>query len=142
MRRQILAAISIVAVVAAIVMILYLSLHPAVSSPPAITEVTTDKELYHSREVIKIAIFLNASQETDDTTVRIVGIRDQFGRMRLSHTMPATISSKPAVLTYEYPLPHCSSCSGLKNGVYEINVTLVRNGAIISHMTRSVQIST
>jgi len=139
MHRQILAAIVIVSVVAAIVMIL--SLHPAVSSPPAITAVTTDKELYHSREVIKIAIFLNASQETDDIIVRIVGIRDQFGRMRLSHTMPANISSKPAVLTYDYPLPHCSSCSGLKNGVYEINVTLVRNGAIISHMTRSVQIS-
>jgi len=141
MHRETLTAIVIVPVAAAIVLILTLSLHPAVTSPPSITAVTTDKDLYHSREVMKIAIFLNSSQKMDDTTVRIVGIQDRFGKMRLSHTMPANISSGPAVLTYDYPLPACSSCSGLKNGVYEINVTLVRNGVIISTMTRSVQIS-
>jgi hypothetical protein len=141
MHRDTLATIVIVLVVAAIVMILSLSLHPAVSPLPAITAVTTDKDLYHSNEVMKIAVFLNSSQKTDDTTVRIMGIRDQFGRMRLSHTIPANISPGSVVLTYDYPLPHCSSCSGLKSGVYEINVTLVRNGAIIAHMTRSVQIS-
>lgn len=59
MHRDTLAAIVIVLVVAAIVMIL--SLHPAVSALPAITAVTTDKDLYHSNDVIKIAIFLNSS---------------------------------------------------------------------------------
>ena len=139
MHRDTLAAIIIVPVVAAIVVILFL--HPAGPALPAITAVTTDKDLYHSNEVMKIAISLNSSQKTNDTTVRIEGIQDRFGRMRLSHTMPANISPGSVVLTYDYQLPSCSSCSGLKGGVYEINVTLDRNGAIISNMTRSVQLS-
>jgi hypothetical protein len=75
-----------VLVVAVIVVIL--SLHPAGPALPTITAVITNKDLYHSNEVMKIAIFLNSSQKTDDTTVRIMGIQDQFGRMRLSHTIP------------------------------------------------------
>jgi hypothetical protein len=139
MHRDTLAAIVIVLVVVAIVVIL--SLHPAGPAHPAITAVTTDKDLYHSNEIMKIAVFLNSSQKTDDTTVRIEGIQDRFGRMRLSHNMPANISPGSVVLTYDFQLPSCSSCSGLKRGFYEINVTLVRNGAIISNMTRSVQLS-
>jgi hypothetical protein len=128
-----------VLVVAVIVVIL--SLHHAGPALPTITAVITDKDLSPFNEVMKIAIFLNSSQKTDDTTVRIMGIQDQFGRMRLSHTIPANISPGSVVLTYDYQLPHCSSCSGLKSGVYEINVTLVRNGVIIANMTRSVQLS-
>jgi len=138
MRKDVLVGIIVVVIVAAIAVIL-LSLPPE-PARAEITAVTTDKDLYHSNEIMKIVISVNSAGKMDNTTVRIEGIQDHHGGMRLSHVMPANISPGPAVFTYDYQLPSCSSCAGLNPGVYEFNVTLVRNSAIISNMTQSVQI--
>ena len=60
--------------------------------------------------------------------------------MRLSHDIPANLSAGPATFIYDYQLPSCSSCAGLDPGTYQVNITLVQNGSIISNMTRTVQI--
>jgi hypothetical protein len=138
MRRDLPVVILAVVILAAIAVIL-----SSLLSEPAraeITAITTDKDLYHSDEVMKITISANATQKMDNTTVRIEGIEDWYGKMHLSHEIPVTLSPGPVVFTYDYKLPSCSKCSGLPYGVYKINVTLIRNGAIISNMTRPVQI--
>ena len=141
MQRDALAAIAVVMVmfIAAVAVILsVLSPQPVQA---AITTVTTDKDLYHSNEVMKITIAINASPALpDNTTIRIEGIKDRFGKMRLSREMPANITASQAIYTYDYKLPACSSCTGLTAGTYEINVTLNRNGAILSAMNRSVEL--
>jgi hypothetical protein len=112
------------------------------SSPrgATITAVTTDKDLYHSNDIMNIAISVMTAGTMDNTTVRIEGISDRHGRMRLSHEIPANLSTGPATFIYDYQLPSCSSCAGLDPGTYEVNITLVRNGVIISNMTRTVQL--
>lgn len=138
MQRDALVAVIVVMVIAAIAVILFLL--PSEPALAEITAVTTDKDLYHSNEVMKIAISVNSSRNMDNTIVRIEGIRDRRGVMRLSHEMPANHVPLPAVFTYDYQLPQCSACAGLNPGAYKVNVTLVQNGKIISNMTHSVQI--
>jgi hypothetical protein len=138
MRRDVLAAVIVVVIVAVIAIIL-LSLPPQPAGAQ-ITAVTTDKELYHSNEVMNIVISVTTAGNLDNTTVRIEGISDRHGRMRLSHEIPANLSAGPATFIYDYQLPSCSSCAGLDPGLYQVNISLVKNGVIISNMTRNVQI--
>jgi hypothetical protein len=138
MRRDVLATVIVVVIVAVIVIILLsLSHQPAEAH---ITAVTTDKELYHSNEIMNIVISVMSAGNVDNSTVRIEGISDRHGRMRLFHEIPANLSSGPATFIYDYQLPSCSSCAGLDPGTYQVNITLEQNGVVISNMTRSVRI--
>lgn len=137
MRRDILIIAAVVVICAVIALILLSTMGPAHAE---ITTVTTDKDLYHSNEKMNITITVNSAGNMDNTTARIEGIRDDSGKLRISHEMPANLSAGPNVIFYEYKLPSCSHCSGIEEGTYEVNVTLIRNGVPVSNMTRSVEL--
>ena len=118
-------------------MILPLVVGPAQTK---ITAVTTDKDLYHSNEIMKITIAINSAGNLDNATVSIDCIRDQYGMMRITHDMPVNLSPGPNIFFYEYNLPSCSKCSGLGEGTYQVNVTLLRRGVPLSTMTHSVEL--
>jgi asparagine N-glycosylation enzyme membrane subunit Stt3 len=106
-----------------------------------ITSVSTDKDLYHSNEVMKIVISLQSPGEGQNATVVIKGIEDRNGKMRLEHTLAVPASPGPAVLIYDYNLPSCSHCAGLDEGTYQFDVAIVKDGAVLSNKTHSVQIA-
>ncbi len=106
-----------------------------------ISSVSTDHDLYHSNEIMKIFISLQSPGDGQNTSVVIQGIEDRNGKMRLEHTMPVPVSPGPAVLIYEYNLPSCSHCAGLDEGTYQFDVALVKDGAVLSNKTHSVQIA-
>lgn len=138
MRNEILATVIVGVIVVIIAMILFVpSLQPAGAQ---ITSFTTDKDLYHSNEVMNIAISVSTTGTVDNATVRIQGISDRHGRSRLSHDIHANLSSGPATFVYEYHLPSCSSCAGLDPGNYEVNVTLFRNNETLSQLNRTIRI--
>ena len=138
MRRDVLILIVVVVVIAAAV----LAAIPLLFGPAhaEITSVSTDRDLYHSNEVIHITIGVSASGNMGNITMNINGITDRNGNIRLSHEMAAPLSPGPAILTDDYQLPACSHCSGLDPGLYEFNVTLVQDGVELSRMAHSVDI--
>ncbi len=139
MRRGMLIVAIVVAaiLVVAVAAILVSSLTPAHAE---ITAVSTDKDLYHSKEIMKIAVMVRSSGQVDNTTVKIEGIEDKYGKLRLSSEIPANITSDQTMVTYDYELPSCSKCAGLEPGSYQFNVTLEKNGMPISNATHTVQI--
>ena len=137
MRRDILIIGAVVVVCAVIALILLSVLGPAHAE---VTGVTTDKDLYHSNEKMNITIMVNSAGDMSNTTARIQGILDSDGKMRISHDMPANLSAGPNILMYQYKLPSCSKCSGLEEGTYQVNVSLIRNGALVSNMTHSFEL--
>jgi hypothetical protein len=115
----------------------------ACSSLPAsakVTSVTTDKDLYHSNDVMMMKILVNSTGSINDTFLKIEGITDTYGQTRLTHVMPANLTPGPNSFLYDYHLPSCSKCSGLDPGNYPLNITLVKNGTIISNMTITVHL--
>lgn len=138
MRRDglILIVVVVVIAVAALVAVMFLS-GPAHAE---ITSVSTDKDLYHSNEVMHIVIGVSAAGNLENITLDIDGIIDRNGNVRLSHEIPAQLSPGPVVLTYDYQLPPCSHCAGLDPGSYQFNVTLVHDGVEVSRMAHSVEI--
>lgn len=137
MRRDLL-IVAIVVVVAAIIGVILLSLSGPVHAE--IASVNTEKELYHSDEVMNITVAVNATGNLDNATLVIEGIQDKHGRTRLSHQMQVNLTSGANTFTYDYQLPECSSCAGLNPGAYQVNVTLMENGTVISNATTSVEI--
>ena len=139
MRRDVLIVTVVVAavLVIAVAAVFVSSLSPAHAE---IAAVSTDKDIYHSHETMKIAVMVRSSGQMDNTTVKIEGIEDKNGRMRLSHEIPANISSDQTIVNYDYELPACSKCAGLDPGSYQFNVTLERNGIPISNATHSIRI--
>ncbi len=137
MRRDILIIGAALIVCAIVALILLSVLGPAHAE---ITAVTTDKDLYHSNEKMNITFLINSAGNMDNTTARIEGIQDQDGHLRISHDMPANLTAGPNIFFYQHQLPSCSKCSGLGEGTYQVNVTLLRNGIQISNMTHSFEL--
>jgi hypothetical protein len=135
--------ILVLAGIAVIVLLIAAFIYPlyAVTAKAEITSVSTDKDLYHSNEIMKIVISLQSPGEGQNSSVEIKGIEDRNGKMRLDHTLAVPASPGPAVLIYEYNLPSCSHCAGLDEGTYQFDVALVKDGAVISNKTHSVQIA-
>ncbi len=102
--------------------------------------VTTDKDLYHSNDVMMMKILVNSTGFTTDTSLKIEGITDTFGQTRLSHAMRANLTPGANIFLYDYHLPTCSKCSGLDPGTYPLNITLEKNGTVVSNMTITVNL--
>jgi hypothetical protein len=137
MRRDLL-IVAIVVVAVAVIGVILLSLSGPVNAE--IASVNTEKDLYHSDEIMNITVEVNATGNLDNATLMIEGIQDKHGRTRLSHEMQVNLTSGENTFTYDYQLPECSSCAGLNPGSYNVNVTLIRNGSVISNATKSVEI--
>ena len=105
-----------------------------------ITSVTTDKDLYHSKEIMNITVLANSQGDMSNTTLRLRGIQDRHGDFQLDQETPVNLSPGLNTLVYDHQLPSCSSCSGLSAGTYQIEVELIHNGMIVSNMTHSIQL--
>jgi hypothetical protein len=105
-----------------------------------ITSVTTDKDLYHSKEIMNITILANSQGDMSNSTIRLYGIQDRHGDFQLDQESSVNLSPGLNTLAYDHQLPSCSSYSGLSAGTYQIEVELIHNGMIVSNMTHSIQL--
>jgi hypothetical protein len=105
-----------------------------------ILSVTTDKELYHSNNVMNITVAVTSPRTIDNITLNITGIEDRYGDFRLSHEIQANLSPGTNTLTYDYQLPPCSKCAGLEPGNYSFNVTLEQYSTILDQTNYTIQL--
>jgi hypothetical protein len=138
MRRDLLVIAAIVLVAVAVIAIAYPLFYGIASAD--ILSVSTDKELYHSNEVMHISVDVTSSGTMNNATLLITGIEDRYGDTRLMHTIAANLSPGTNRLTYDYQLPPCSHCAGLDPGDYEFNITLERDGMILDYTNHTIRI--
>lgn len=105
---------------------------PGSAHAVSISSFTTDKDLYHSKELMKLQITLTSGTRLDNVTVHMEGIRDRYGDLRLTKEIPLSLTPGTNTVTYEYQLPSCSKCSGLDPGMYPINITVMHSGQALA----------
>ncbi len=137
MRRDFLIIAGVLMAVAVVVALVVLS---GAIAHADILSVTTDSDLYHSNNVMKITVKVTSSGTISNAALNITGITDRYGDQRLSHEIPANLSPGTNTLTYDYQLPPCSHCAGLDPGSYSFNVTLERDGMILDQTNHSIRI--
>lgn len=100
----------------------------------------TDKDLYHSKEIMKLQVSVSSGSNIGNTTVHLEGITDRYGDVRLKKDIPVNLVPGTNTVAYEYQLPTCSKCSGLDAGDYPINLTVIRDGKSIAHGNLTVRL--
>jgi hypothetical protein len=105
-----------------------------------ILSVSTDKDLYHSNEVMHVTVEVSSSRPLDNATVLFSGIEDRYGGLKLNGTLSANLTPGINTLSYEHTMPSCSHCSGLDPGDYEFNVTIGREGVIFDTVNHTIRI--
>jgi hypothetical protein len=137
MRRDLLIIAAAVLIVVAAAAVVTLSSGIARAD---ILSVTTDKDLYHSNDVMKIAVDVTSSGNLDNTLLKIEGIEDRYGNLRLTREIAANLSPGTNQFTEDFRLPSCSHCAGLDAGTYFVNVTIEKDGVIMDMVSRQVRI--
>lgn len=89
--------------------------------------ITTDKDVYHSKEVMIINISLISKETLDDVYIKVEGIKDRWGNNRLSKEIHTNLIKGLNIKTLDYELPPCSKCAGILPGEYYINASVAYN---------------
>ena len=137
MREKILVIVLIVAAIG-LISLGFLTLTKSVNAD--IVNVSTDKDLYHSNEVMAITVTVGSAGNLNNVTLKIDGLKDNYGRERISYEIPANLQPGEMNITYNYNLPPCSICAGLSPGMYSFNVSLIHENTVLSNTTHFIQI--
>ncbi|HON81247.1 MAG TPA: hypothetical protein PLN56_04015 [Methanoregulaceae archaeon] len=138
MRRDLLVIAAIILVVVVAIAIITFSSGPTL---PDIHSVSTDKDLYHSNEVMMVSIEVTSSGTLDNTLLKIEGIEDRYGNYHVSREIEANLTPGTNPFSEEFRLPACSSCAGISAGTYFVNVTIEKDGVVMDAVSHQVQIA-
>lgn len=99
---------------------------------------STDKELYHSNEIMKIKVFVNSEDEIKDTLVKVYGIMSGYYRLNIEERR--NLNKGLNEINFEYRTPSCTGCAGIRQGNYEITAELIYNDKTIKKETKNIEI--
>jgi len=89
------------------------------TAPVVQLELDTDKGTYHSRELMKIMLTIYSSQPIQNATLRIYGLG---GRVNMKRNVNLNVGV--GEFFFNYTLPACNVCSGIKPGKYNVSCVL------------------
>ena len=81
---------------------------------------TTDKELYHSNEPMNMSLVISASNNMNNVTVNVFGIKDRSSNYRINRLETVNLTNGINIFTYSYTTPSCYGCAGIDAGVHDI----------------------
>ncbi|MEM2918764.1 MAG: hypothetical protein QXY62_04625 [Candidatus Altiarchaeota archaeon] len=99
---------------------------------------STDKEIYHSNEIMKIKVLINAEEEMNNVSVKIYGIMSGYYRLQIEDKK--NLKKGLNEINFEYRTPSCTGCAGIRPGSYEVNVELLYDNETIAKETKNVNI--
>lgn len=85
--------------------------------------ISTEKEVYHSNETLKVHIEFNSTKEVG-ANIRVSGIKNLFGRAILSETREAVLKKGDNSFDFEFKTPSCEECSAVAPGAHFLNATI------------------
>lgn len=100
---------------------------------------TTDKQLYHSGEEIKLDLNIKSKKDLKDVNLYIYGIKNKYNDYAISETKTINLNKGDNNSEYKLTLPYCNSCSGVKEGDYTIFVRLIDGQTLVGK--EDVQVS-
>ena len=82
--------------------------------------ISTDKGVYHSSELLNINAAIYSNANVSDVTVTVKGING-----RLDKEGSLNLSEGANELSFTYKLPKCNSCGGIRAGIYNLSCELM-----------------
>jgi len=101
--------------------------------------ISTDKELYKSKEIANITVTMESSYELNNATLKLYGIHAR-GKYYLNTANVVNLTSGINVKNIMYNLPSCTGCAGISPGAYAIYAEIMYNSSVISNSTKNIEI--
>ena len=98
--------------------------------------VTTDRDTYHSGEIMNITVVLKSSTDVSGVYINISGITNKRGKNLLIKETTTNLTRGLNNVTFAYKMPACSSCSGISEGMYHFNTSVVY-GNVTTHLSHA-----
>jgi len=103
-----------------------------------ILSLKTDKDLYHSGEIINITADVSSPVNLDNVKVRFYGIYSRTYRLDKTETISPNQGEN--TITTAYTAPRCYGCSGISPGTYQISVDVVYNNQTLASSSKDIEI--
>jgi hypothetical protein len=103
-----------------------------------IKNVTTDRETYHSGEIMNITVALKSATDVSGVYANVSGITNKRGKNMLFKETTTNLTRGLNNVTFTYKMPACSSCSGISEGTYHFNASVVYGSFTAANSTYSV----
>ena len=103
-----------------------------------IENVTTERGTYHSGELMNITVMLKSATDVSGVYTNISGITNKRGKNLLFKEATTNLTRGLNKVTFVYKMPACSSCSGISEGTYHFNASVVYSNVTVANSTYSV----
>lgn len=99
---------------------------------------STNSDVYSSNQQMKINVVIDASDDIENTTVRVYGVPARNG-YRIDQTKTLNLSAGENVVEFSSSTPSCYGCSGISPGSYNLT-TIVSCDLDIVNDTHEIEI--
>ncbi len=103
-----------------------------------IENVTTDRGTYHSGEIMNITVVLKSATAVSGVYTNVSGIINKRDKNMLFKETTTNLTRGLNNVTFAYKMPACSSCSGISEGIYHFNASVVYGNVTVANSTCSV----
>lgn len=103
-------------------------------------DLTTDKNLYHSGENINLNLKINIHRAIDNVNLFIFGIKNRYDEYSVYEIKMVNLNKGENNLRYSLKLPYCNSCSGVKEGEYQIKIELIKNEILLGESDLNISL--
>lgn len=108
------------------------------TEPEISIALSTDKELYHSNEIMKVTVDIECNIQVRNATLRVYGIH--ASRYRLDKNQAVNLEPGNNTVVIDYKTPSCNRCSGIRPGTYEVSAELSYGGIGAAKATKNIEI--
>jgi len=109
----------------------------AAGDKPAMN-LASDKEIYRSSEEMRLNAIAGPSESNENVTLKIYGIRDGRGNLRVSEERNATMGLDGLNEIFVFRMPSCYGCAGVSPGEYDIVMEIWKNGELVGNCSKTV----
>ena len=106
----------------------------------AFVSVSTDNTSYRSREIMIITVSVDYPGYLNDTLVRVRGITNSRGLDLVDKEKNANLTPGANNINFSYTIPSCSKCSGISQGTYYINASVIQGNLTIGRANHTIVI--
>ncbi len=98
-------------------------------------DIVIENELYHSGELMRFNVSVSSDIYLEGVSVSAAGIS---GKMNMEKTV--NISEGDNLIAFEFGLPGCNVCGGIKAGTHTIVTSVYYSGELVAGNSTSVEI--
>jgi len=96
-----------------------------------IEEITTDKEIYYSSEVVNINVKIRSNSNLKNVLVKTEGISNKLNGEKV-----LDIKKGLNDVSFSYKLPRCNVCGGIREGNYILGCTAIYKDVVAENSTK------